>query len=68
MRPVGQPGSGVGGGIGPAAAAEQGLRRSVPVRCNARISGPLVTGLARPPLLLPETLPPEEELAMICLQ
>ena len=50
-----------------AAAAEQGLRRSVPVRCNARISGPLVTGLARPTLLLPETLPPEEELAMICL-
>ena len=50
-----------------AAAAEQGLRRSVPVRCNARISGPLVTGLARPTLLLPETLPPEDELAMICL-
>ena len=50
-----------------AAAAEQGLRRSVPVRCNARISGPLVTGLVRPTLLLPETLPPEDELAMICL-
>lgn len=49
------------------AAKEQGLARRVPVRCNARISGPLVTGLLRPTLLLPETLPPEEELAMICL-
>lgn len=49
------------------AAKEQGLTRRVPVRCNARISGPLVTGLVRPTLLLPETLPPEEELAMICL-
>ncbi len=49
------------------AAKEQGLARPVPVRFNARVEGPLVTGLVRPVLLLPETLPPEEELAMICL-
>lgn len=43
------------------------LRTPVPVRCNARVDGPLVTGFFRPVLLLPVQLPPQSELEMICM-